>query len=185
MDRVIIIIIITFAVIIFLVTVLIITYNIFKSWRNSKMYSECEKVLESLIKPSRAAEYKIERITSKEPYDYIFKTPKYNYYVQIVPNFGAYEICINNSVKWQIRKSFNDNSMNFVPNVDKLMRLDLDDPKAKKLFLIYPTATSLLKYINECEMIFVRPETDVYGANVIPYVALKEKPELFDKINEI
>lgn len=185
MEKVIISIVVTIAVIIFLIIASIIFYNVIRKWRYSKMISDCEKVLQSLIKPNLANEYKIERITSKEPYDYIFKTPKYDYYIQIVPNFGAYEICINNSVKWQIRKSFNDNSMNFLPNVDKLMRLDLDDPKAKKLYIIYPNATSLLKYINECEMIFVRPETDVYGTNVVPYLVLKEKPELFDKINEI
>ena len=75
--------------------------------------------------------------------------------------------------------------MNFVPNVDKLMRLDLEDPKSRKLYIIYPNATSLLKYINECEMVFVRPETDVYGTNVISYAGLKEKPELFDKIDKI
>ncbi len=167
-------------VIILLIVILIVSYNVFRSWRISKMYNDCEKALQSLINQTKVNEYKIEKINSKEPYNYIFKTPKHNYYIQIVPNFGAYEICINNSVKWQIRKSFNDNSMNFVPNVDKLMRLDLDDPKAKKLYIIYPNATSLLKYINECEMVFVRPETDVYGANVISYAGLKEKPELFD-----
>ncbi len=185
MDDLILTIIIVIAILIFLIIALIISYNVFRSWRISKMFNDCDKVLQSLVNPTKANEYKIERITSKEPYDYIFKTPNHNYYIQVVPNFGTYEICINNSVKWQIRKSFNDNSMNFVPNVEKLMRLDIDDPKAKKLYIIYPNATSLLKYINECEMIFVRPETDVYGANVVPYAGLKEKPELFDKIDEI
>ena len=173
------------SILVFLIVILIVSYNVFRKWRISKMFSDCDKVLYSLINPTCANEYHLERIYSKEPYDYIFRTPNHNYYIQVVPNFGAYEICINNSVKWQIRKSFNDNSMNFVPNVEKLMRLDLEDPKAKKLYIIYPNATSLLKYINECEMIFVRPETDVYGTNVIPYTGLKEKPELFDKIDEI
>lgn len=185
MDDLVLSIIIIFAILIFLIAVLIISYNIFRKWRISKMFSDCDKVLQSLIDPKNSNEYKIIKNTSKEPYDYIFKTPLHNFYIQVVPNFGTYEICINNSIKWQIRKSFNDNSMNFVPNVDKLMRLDIDDPKAKKLYIIYPNATSLLKYINECEMIFVRPETDVYGTNVIPYAGLKEKPEIFDKIDEI
>ena len=184
-ERIILTVIIGISVIIFLLILFIIIYNLIKKWRTTKMFYDCEKVLQSLIDKNNPNQYKIERINSKEPYDYIFRTPKYNYYIQIVPNFGAYEICINNSVKWQIRKSFNDESMNFVPNVDKLMRIDIDDPKARKLYIIYPNATSLLKYINECEMVFVRPETDVYGANVIPYAGLKERPELFNKINEI
>ncbi len=185
MEKVILSVVITIAVLIFLIILSIIIYNVIRTWRIGKMYSDCDKVLQSLINPTLVNEYRIERITSKDPYDYIFKTPNHNYYIQVVPNFNSYEICINNSVKWQIRKSFNDNSMNFVPNVDKLMPLDLEDPKSRKLYIIYPNATSLLKYINECEMVFVRPETDVYGTNVISYAGLKEKPELFDKIDKI
>ncbi len=171
-------------IIIFLSIILILFYNIFKKWSYKKMMNDCEKLFESFINPTEINEYKLYKPQSKEAFDYVFYTPKYNFYIQIVPNFGSHEICINNSIKWQIRKSFNDTSMNFVPNIDKLMRLDIDDPKAKKIYIIYPNATSLLKYINECEMIFVRPETDVYGTNVIPYLALKEKPELIKKIIE-
>ena len=44
----------------------------------------------------------------------------------------------------------------------------------KKIYIIYPNSRSLLKYVNECEMEFVTPETDIYGTQVITYLALNE-----------
>jgi hypothetical protein len=43
----------------------------------------------------------------------------------------------------------------------------------KKLYIVYPNARSLLKYINECEMVFIKPNTDIiikkspYAVNLI------------------
>ena len=59
--------------------------------------------------------------------------------------------------------------------------MELDPTKAyKKLYVIYPNARTLLKYINECEMIFINPNTDVYGTNIITYAELKEKTNLIE-----
>ena len=56
--------------------------------------------------------------------------------------------------------------------------------KPYKIFLIYPNARSLLRYINECEMEFVYPQTDVYGARIITYKALNEHHELLFNLEE-
>ena len=40
--------------------------------------------------------------------------------------------------------------------------------------------TALLKVINECEMVFVYPDTDVYGAQVISYKKLEENLDLLE-----
>ena len=172
-------------ILIIFMIVLIILYNVYAKQRKAKMYKDVYDALNSLRIKSRENEFEVKRTSNEKAYDYTFKTPTSIFYIKIVPNFSNYEICINNSVKWQIRKSFGDDSLNFVEGVEDLMRMEFSEKNAKKLYIIYPNAKALLKYINECEMVFVRPETDVYGTNVIPYVALKEKPEIFNKINEI
>lgn len=69
-----------------------------------------------------------------------------------------------------------------VEGVEPLMRLDLANTQKKehKLFIIYPNVTALLKVINECEMVFVYPDTDVYGAQVISYKKLEENLDLLE-----
>ncbi|MGM9969343.1 MAG: hypothetical protein ACI35S_02995 [Anaeroplasma sp.] len=167
-----------------IITILIIIFinKFFKKKQITKMTHEIEGILNEIVLLDKEnTSIKKMDIAKKDdvlPYDYILETKKYRYYIKIVLNSGNQEICVNNSVKWQLRKSFNDESLRFVPNIEELMRLDIptaEDKKInKKLFLIYPNARSLLKYINECEMEFVHPNTDVYGSNIITFINLKE-----------
>lgn len=148
-----------------------------------KMYFEIESFLQGLIPEDKKDSIILEK-EFKPEYDYAFKTEEYTYLIKVIPNMVNEEICVNNSVKWQLRRSFNDESMRFVENVEGLMRLDCDS-KFKKLYIIYPNARSLLKYINECEMVFVNPDTDVYGANIVSFLQLKENPNLLKIIKEM
>ena len=76
--------------------------------------------------------------------------------------------------------------MRFVENIEGLMRMDEENERnAKRLYIVYPNARTLLKYINECEMVFIHPDTDVYGTNIISYVALKENPGILKIKKEI
>ena len=172
---------IAIAIITILMIVLIVLYNVYTKQRKAKMYKDVYDTLNSLKIKSRENEFEIKKSNDKS-YDYIFKTPNNVFYIKIIPNFSNYEICINNSVKWQIRKSFGDDSLNFVEGVEDLMRMEFSERNAKKLYVIYPNAKALLKYINECEMVFVKPETDVYGASVVSYQAIKEIPNLLEII---
>ena len=69
-------------------------------------------IFENIIAQNPDTNCEYEKIFNKQ-YDYILKTPKFNYYIKVVPNLSNQEICVNNSVKWQLRKSFNDESMRF------------------------------------------------------------------------
>lgn len=170
---------------IFLIFILSFVLSVTKKNAIKKMYLDVEKVLESLITEEHKDQFNLQKLYLKD-YDYIFDTPLYTYYIKIVPNPANQEICVNNSVKWQLRKSFNDETMRFVENIEGLMRMDIDSNKAyKKLYIIYPNARTLLKYINECEMVFIHPNTDVYGTNIIPFVALEETPNLIKTTEEI
>ncbi len=170
------------AILIVLMIVLIISYNVYAKQRKAKMYKDVYDALNSLKIKSRENEFEIKRTSGEKAYDYTFKTPTSIFYIKVVPNFSNYEICINNSVKWQIRKSFGDDSLNFVEGVENLMRMEFSEKNAKKLYIIYPNAKALLKYINECEMVFVKPETNIYGASVISYQAIKDIPNILEII---
>lgn len=163
----------------------IIILNILHKNNIKKMYLEIENLLEGLIDQDNIEDYNFLKLYNNK-YDYVFDTPAYKYYIKVVPNLSNEEICVNNSVKWQLRKSFNDESMRFVENIEGLMRMDEENEKnTKRIYIVYPNARTLLKYINECEMIFIHPDTDVYGTNIISYVALKENPGILKIKREI
>ncbi len=180
-----------------LLIVLIVSASLIISGLNRKrirtMFSNVEKVLTDIVNVDKEnselkkIEYESKK-APKMPYDYILKTNDYLYYIKVVDNNGGHEICVNNSVKWQIRKSFNDESMHFVPEIEELMRMELpredENRIPKKIYIIYPNARSLLRYINECEMEFVHPNTDVYGTNIITYNDLKENIDFIPRTHE-
>lgn len=163
--------IVVIAVIVVVIVTLCITMKKIEEYQNKKMFLEVETVLKSLMKNEE--EYKL-TICHEPTHDYLFETPNYTYYIKVVSNLNNAEICVNNAVKWQLRRSINDDAMRFVEGIEPLMRMELaaSSKPNKKLYIVYPNARSLLKYINECEMVFVKNNTDVYGTNIITYAEL-------------
>ncbi len=186
---------------------LIFLYISIKKHKLKNMYLAIDDLLNKIVLANPGYELK----KSVEPeYNYKLKTSTRVYYFKVIPNFDCEEITINNSVKWQLRKSFNDNTMRFVPDVEGFMRYEIahdeiveniestnnglnekemtfsdlgldainnqkDEKqymKSVKMYIIYPNAKSLLMYINECEMKFVNPNTDVYGTRVVTFQEL-------------
>ena len=125
--------------------------------------------------------FSVERISKKnnasELYDFKMILPNKILFIKIIPNFSNAEICMNNAVKWQIRKSFNDNSNHFI-DVDEFVRFDpqkeIDYIKTSKVAIIYPNANTILRYVNECEMKFVTPKNNLNGLFVMTYNDLLE-----------
>ncbi len=186
---------------------LIFLYVSIKKHKLKNMYLAIDDLLNKIVLANPGYELK----KSVEPeYNYKLKTSTRVYYFKVIPNFDCEEITINNSVKWQLRKSFNDNTMRFVPDVEGFMRYEITNDeiveniesnnnglnekemtfsdlgldainnqkdekqymKSVKMYIIYPNAKSLLMYINECEMKFVNPNTDVYGTRVVTFQEL-------------
>ncbi|MDE6660473.1 MAG: hypothetical protein K2J93_01450, partial [Anaeroplasmataceae bacterium] len=140
------------------------------------------KLFTNACKEKNIEDFKIEYV-KKDTHDFYFEDDKSIYYIKVIYNFSNQEICINNAIKWQLRKLNGRNeAIAFVEGIEPLMRLDLMNTKKKehKLFIIYPNVTALLKVINECEMVFVYPDTEVYGSQVIPYKKLVENMDLLD-----
>ena len=165
---------------------LIVFLALFKRHKVKKMYDDIYNLLSKIEKTNSNNKLTIINPKSDEysKYEYTLETTNYFYYIKIVDNRKNSEICVNNSVKWQVRKTIMDESMNFVSGIEGLMRMDpsyVNNKPTKKLYIIYPNARSLLKYINECEMEFVHPHTDVYGSNVMLYLEIEKDPSLIQQ----
>ncbi len=161
---------------------LIFAVTLTKKKRSQKYKSDIVKLFEAACKKKNITEYKMEYV-KKDTHDFYFEDESNIYYIKIINNFSNQEICINNAIKWQLRKLGDRNEkLVFVEGVEPLMRLDLthQEKKEHKLFIVYPNVTALLKVINECEMVFVYPDTDVYGAKVISYKKLVEDLDLLE-----
>ncbi len=144
--------------------------------KDQKRKNDILRLFTNACKAKGIEEYKLEYV-KKDTYDFYFEDSKNIYYVKVIYNLSNQEICINNAIKWQLRRlSDKIETFSFVEGVEPLMRLDLTNTEKKehKLFIIYPDITAILKVINECEMVFVYPDTDVYGAKVISYSKLLE-----------
>ncbi|MDE6407963.1 MAG: hypothetical protein K2K48_01435 [Anaeroplasmataceae bacterium] len=147
-----------------------------------KRKNDIIRLFTNACKEKGIEDFKIEHV-KKDTHDFYFEDKENIYYIKVIYNFSNQEICINNAIKWQLRKlSDHNETMTFVEGIEPLMRLDLTNTEKKehKLFIIYPNVTALLKVINECEMVFVYPDTEVYGSQVIPYKKLVENMDLLE-----
>ena len=95
-----------------------------KKHKLKKMYTQIENFFSDYVQSNPNTS--VEKSTEAE-YDYKLKTAKSNYYFKVIPNFGGEEITVNNSVKWQLRRSFNDETMRFVPDVEGFMRYEIHE----------------------------------------------------------
>lgn len=166
----------------FIVFLIIFTLIFIHKRRIQKMKNDILKLFVKACKEKDIDDYKLE-IVKNGVYDFYFESTNSIYYIKTINNFSNQEICINNAIKWQLRTYNSHNEkLSFVEGIEPLMRLDLNNTKKRehKLFIIYPSVTALLKVINECEMIFVYPDTDVFGATVASYKKLLEDVNLLD-----
>ena len=117
-----------------LVTFLIFLSQIIIKSRNNKMYREIDELFNSL--KTERPDVKVEKMHSLDKknskiYDYTVTTPNSVNFIKIIPNFSGDEITINNSVKWQLRRSYRDESMRFVRDIEGFMRYEKPEPVLK------------------------------------------------------
>ncbi len=140
--------------------------------KKKKMYFNVEQTLKKYVVNDLFSL----KVVRNSCYDYILDIKNAIYYIKVIPHFSNDEICVNNRIKWQIRNGSFDDSVRMVDGIEPLMNMPMNEDnknkKMKKLYIVYPSARVLLKYINECEMEFIYPDTDVYGANIVNYSQL-------------
>lgn len=140
----------------------------------------CEALKANLSK--QPEKFTVTKSTNKYS-ELICESNKNIYFVKIIHNMSCGEICVNNSVRWQVRKNKNDSSNTYLKNVMQLMKHDFTEDELKnkvpkKIFVVYKDSRSLLMYINESEMVFIKPETNVHGTTVITYKSLLTDPDV-------
>lgn len=106
-------------------------------------------------------------------YNYNLKINNIVYLIKLVTVPVDADIQINNKITWEIKfgagKSLGKaqpNSTYMGNNINIFMNLKVSD-NAQKVVVILPHPRKIVMYINECEIIFVKPSTNVYGARVI------------------
>ena len=163
----------------------IVTRIAYMTNRQNKMYLNVNKLLDNYIKLDDRNNSYIRVFKSKlqrdSLYDYVLTTTDYEYYIKIIPNYNLNEITINSSVKWYVRKDAKKGF--YLTDIESFIRLNIEPQNkkiAKKIILVYTDSNSLLRYINDCELEFITPKSDVYGCSIITYKQFTEHLDLIE-----
>ncbi|MCM1514789.1 MAG: hypothetical protein NC090_07355, partial [Anaeroplasma bactoclasticum] len=105
-------------------------------------------------------------------YDFCLEIHHSTYYIKflILPSFS--EIQINNKTTWEVKYGAGKTpgkvqpKKRFLTEIVDFMKADVAST-AQKVVIISPKPKKIVKYINESEIVFVKPTTDVYGARLI------------------
>ncbi len=117
-------------------------------------------------------------IHKNKSYDYELNLGESICLVKVLYNYRNQEISVNNKNYWQL----NDKVVSSKRSGTKLEGIyDLVNQTEfpynkpiKKIYLIYPSARVLLKAVNESELIFITPNVDCYGVNLVKFDELNK-----------
>lgn len=160
-------------------TLIVITVVIILKVKKNKGYNNIYNTLVEI-----AGEDNVSIVKSKA-FDFEMNYNNKTFLIKMIYNPCSHEININARDYWQINRGVvsSRKSGEQMKNVYDLIEFKLDDEKYKKntikLYVVYPDSRSLMKVINECEMQFVKPKTDIYGTKMTKYSKLKEEIDMF------
>lgn len=126
---------------------------------------------ESFANKIKELGYEISNIENK-CYDQIIKNDKITFIVKNIKIPEYAEIQINNKVTWEIKYGAGNTPGKAQPykkmlkDISEFMNLETNTNEIK-LVIASPNPKKIVKYINECEIVFVTPYTDVYGTRLI------------------
>ncbi|HHU24581.1 MAG: hypothetical protein PHG08_05600 [Bacilli bacterium] len=113
------------------------------------------------------------------PYDFAFERDGVTYHVKVIVIPKYAEIIINAKTTWELRYGAGNTPgkvqpiKKYLPGIGKFMNYQTDE-QTKKIVVLTPDAKKKVKYINENEMVFVGPETNVYGIQLLNESEFKE-----------
>lgn len=121
------------------------------------------------------------KLSNNKAFDYEMNYNDKIYLVKLIYNPKEYEINVNSKNYWQINKGIvsSRKTGEKLEGVYDLINFNVKENcyegKVVKLYVIYPNSKSLLKVINECEMEFIKPKTDIYGCKITTYYNIKKE----------
>ncbi len=96
--------------------------------------------------------------TKVNSYQYILKTKDRTILIRLIYAPSVNEVSFNSKRHWQL----------FSSSGKKMIETHgFQDIEGDKLLLIYPQPGKIVKYINENEVVFVKPGMDVFGMHAI------------------
>lgn len=163
-----------------IVVVLIGYFAISNVLKKKKALSEVKQTLIEI-----AGESSVVKVDSKV-YDFEMDYNNKKFLIKMIYHPSRNEININSKSYWQVNEGSVSSRKSGVQmqGVYDLVNFDLasngyNKSDTVKLYVIYPSSRVLLKVINECEMEFIKPETDIYGCKVNNFTDLKENINKF------
>ena len=161
-----------------IVIVLIISIIIYNIMRKKLALKKIKETLEQCL-------CEVEEVKKNKAFDFIAKKNGKTYLVKTVFFFCQDEINVNSKDYWQANHGAVSSRKKGekVPNVYDLVNYDLKlngyVENTIKLYVIYPQATTLMKVINECEMVMIKPNVDCHGAKLTNFTNLQRDFDLF------
>ena len=122
----------------------------------------------------------VKRILKNKAFDFEVSYNNKLYLVKLIYHPSLAEINVNSRNYWQINKGTvssrkSGEQMKGVYDLINFKLVDNNYPKNTiKLYVIYPDSRCLLKVLNECEMKFITPDTDIYGCRMNRFKDLEE-----------
>lgn len=157
----------------YLTIILVILIILFLIYKGITPKIKRKKIIENLDEYLKKQNnpYTLEILTN-DIYDLDLKVNNKHYAIKllIVPDYS--EIQINNRSTWEVK--YGAGNTPGKPQTHKRYLNEISSFQAKdfeyeitKVVLIYPKPKKIVKYINECEIVFVTPKIDVYGSRII------------------
>lgn len=119
-------------------------------------------------------EYEISDASNKS-YTLELTIKEQKYTVLVLPIEKHAEVTINNYNTWEMHFGGGDQPgkaqpyKQMIAEIPSFMKIETEN---KKLVLLRPNAKKIVCWKNECEMIFIEPDTEIYGVNVLNLTAL-------------
>lgn len=95
-----------------------------------------------------------------------------NYLIKIINIPNNAEVQINNVTTWEVKYGAGNHPGKAQPNRKYLSGISgfmnyKPAPHEKRIVVLTPVSKKIVMYINESEIVFVTPTTNVYGVNII------------------
>ena len=113
---------------------------------------------------------------NKWEYDFILEKNNKIKYVKVIFNYFKHEINVNSRDYFQRNKGVVA-SRKKGARIEKIYGLIEMNTKDERIYLIYPSSVRLMKVINECEMVFIDKNTDIYGTKMLEFTKVGEDIE--------
>lgn len=154
-------------IIIVLIIVGIVIYSSFLPAITKK--KTIKKLYTYLVKSQKSFQLNVTK-SDKIDFELTVEEKRYIAKILVVPAYS--EIQINNRSTWEVKYGAGNTvgktqpHRRYLNEIVAFQNLDAEEGTTK-IVIITPKPKKIVKYINECEIVFVNSKTDVYGSTII------------------